>query len=71
MSKAVVEWRRGYEPFAMVCDVYLDGIRLVNCQRVDIGHLALYPGRNGVLRGEKEGHFTFRNGVLKEIMKGE
>lgn len=65
--KAVIEWHKGHEPLAMVCDVYLDGIRLTNCHKVDIDRLALYPGRNGVLRGEKEGHFTFRNGVLAEV----
>lgn len=65
--KLTVKWVKD-EVMNMVCEVYLGRQRIYGCNKIEVDWLALYPAKDCVLKGEKEGCFTYQNGIVKEII---
>ena len=60
--KLSVVWKPGNP---MKCEAYLDGKLLEGCRYIK-ADIALRPAEGCVLKGEKEGHFTFKDGIVRE-----
>ena len=51
----------------MKCEAYLDGKQIEGCKYISVDDLKLYPAEGCVLKGEIEGDFAFKDGIIRRI----
>ena len=61
--KLTVIWKPGNP---MTCEAYLNGKRLYGCKYVKVENLTLHPDKDCVLKGEIEGQFVYKDGIVRE-----
>ena len=59
--KLSVIWKPGNP---MTCEAYLDGKKLNGCKYVSVD-MTLHPAEGCVLKGEIEGEFVFKDGIVR------
>jgi len=64
--KLSVVWKPGNP---MTCEAYLDGKQLKGCKYVHVEDLKLYPAEGCVLKGEIEGSFIYKDGIVRALGK--
>lgn len=62
--KLTVIWKPGNP---MKCEAYLDGKKLDGCKYVNV-EITLHRAEGCVLKGEIEGEFTFKDGVVRSVI---
>lgn len=53
----------------MTCEAYLNGKLLEGCKYIYVDNLKLYPAEGCVLKGEIEGSFIYKDGIVRALGK--